>query len=708
MPTPSKKAVLVSLFFLLCGAFPAMTDAKNRLANQTSPYLLQHADNPVDWFPWSDEALEKAREEQKIIFLSIGYAACHWCHVMEEESFENPKVADALKERFVAIKVDREERPDLDAHFMDMVTAATGQGGWPMTVFLTPDLKFLFGGTYFPVDAKYGRPGFLQILEALGKAWADDQERLMTQADTLNQSLAERLSTPELGKAANGADFRALADTFWRLRFDGENGGFGDQPKFPQPPILSFLLRRAVQSGNPETLRHMELTLDKMAAGGVRDQLGGAFHRYSVDAEWMVPHFEIMLYDNALLARTYLEAFQALGHARYAHVARAILDDMLNRFALPDGGFASSLDADSAGADGEKEEGLYYTWLEEEVKAVLGEMEAGPFLEAYFDPFDGLVEGRSTLRLLSDPTQIVATEKSAAPLREKLLAARVKRPPPPLDDKVLTSWNALLASAFAQAGALLEEPRYLTAADALADHLLEKPWKSGVLRHSRRGKQVGDAVFLDDYVFLAQALLDLHDATFDRRRLTQSQDLMKIVMARFLPAKGKPFQLTPVDAPSPLPPRTELEDGVVPAGNSVALSNLQRLGLITGEKAFIRQAEAMTEVLGAPLERMAPAATELLRAWDFLNGEGREIVLAGESGEPGLEQLLAVVRQRLLPGTVVGLVDGGDVDHPKGWPLFAPRPKQEGRPTAYVCRNFRCNEPVTAPEALADQLDAAP
>ena len=727
----------------------------NRLIHEASPYLLQHAHNPVNWYPWGAEALDKAKAEGKLIFVSIGYAACHWCHVMERESFESTTTAALLNRDFIAIKVDREERPDLDGHFMEILNTMTGSGGWPLNMFLTPDLQPVYGGTYFPPEPRYGRPSFNELLTSLQQQWSGDRVEMLKNLAELQSFLRQKLATPKIGQASKGAadprlnlgsavrsthltqpidspgeteedlitnkvaatapvspdksidyamhalpttDPRLKSVEFWRERFDLEHGGFGTENKFPQPLILSMILRRSSTSKNLDIAEPVLLTLDKMAAGGVRDQLGGSFHRYSVDRYWQVPHFEIMLYDNALLARLYLEAFQLTNRSRYRFVVSQVLDDMLARFQLDGGCFISSIDADSDG-----EEGLYYTWTEEEVVAILAPEAAAEFLEDFVDPMEGTVEGRSVLRLLSDAESIDSLFAKHSASIKKLLALRQKRVPPAVDDKILASWNGLMVSALAKAGAVLQEPRYILAAQRCMSDLLEKSFVEGKPRHSRRGDIVGEVVFLDDYAFIIQALLDLYEANFDLAHLTKARELAGQMLERFQTAAGQPFPLTPKDQPSDLPVRVELEDGVTPAGHSSALVALQRLALFSSDERLEKAAKEHLDNLGGYLEENPFSSPELLWALDFNMESAKEVIISGPFMDTMTQQLLATVRQRFMSGLVLAVVDPAQPADPEQWPLLA-RPMLSEKPTAYVCKDLVCRLPVFTQKDLEKML----
>lgn len=675
---------------------PAM--AKNRLAQAASPYLVAHADNPVDWFPWGAEALEKARREEKPIFLSIGYASCHFCHVMARETFENEAVAAILNQNFVSILVDREERPDLDHYFMDVLVAMNKSGGWPVTLFLTPDLVPLFGAGALAPEPKFGQPGFLDVARALAADWSNNRSSILANVGETRAQFKALAAPVDLGTAAKGVDPHAFAVKVWADRVDLRYGGFGRDSKFLQPTALSLLLRAGVKRHDKDLVEKVSLTLDHMAAGGIRDPLSGAFFRYASDRFWQVPHFEVMLLENALMANLYLEAYQATGKARYAAVARGVLDDILARLRLPEGGFASGLDAESNG-----EEGAAYTWTPDEVRAVLGDG-TDAFLAAYLDPQHGTVRGRGVLRVLAGPEASAETDPKFASSRARLLEARTKRPPPPRDDKAVTSWNAIAVSAFAKAAGILNDARYLDVAQEEARHLLVLPWKNGALRHIRTGGTVGDAAFVDDYAFLAQALLDLYEADFDPAHLDRAHSLMAAAQTLFQGRQGTPFQIVPLNGMSDIPAQTILIEDGAPSGNAAALTALSRLALFSGDEGLIARVRELTANMGRFLSANASAAPGLLLAWDFQPGDEREVVIMGRLKDRRTQALLAEVRKRLLPGTVTAVLDPDSAPDGK-WLLLAPRPLVDEKPTAYVCHDRRCDFPVTEARALAAQLE---
>ena len=696
------RSILVSAFAVLWLGLSLSAPAQGgRLAGATSPYLLLHADDAIDWYPWGPEALERARRENKPVFLSIGYASCYWCHVLARTTFADRRVIETLNEHFVSILVDREERPDLDSYFMEIMLAMVGRSGSPANFFLTPDLVPLFAAGYLAPDPEYGEPGFVTIVQSLAREWTDHRDAILSDAETIRAQLRELSEPVALGAATGREDPRESAVRSWTAAFDEAYGGFGREPKFLLPNVLSFLLHQGVWRRDAALLEKVFGTLDHMAAGGVRDQLGGAFHRYAVDRFWQVPHFEIMLNDNALMARLYLEAYQASEKARYAAVARGILEDLLARFRLPDGGFATALDAETEGT-----EGRFYTWTAAEVRAVLGAERADPFIEAYLDRSHGLVRGRSVLRLLGSPDSLLATQDRLAESRSRLRDARVKRDAPLRDDKILTSWNALAVSAFAKAAQVLDDDRYLKVAEAGIRPLLALLSDVYSLPHSRRGGKATEAVFLDDYAFLVQALLDLYETDFQVSRLDDARVLMETLIERFQEEPGMAFRFTPKDRSSDIPARTILDENEegAPSGNAAALIGLHRLVLFGAEAAFEEQTRAVSRGLGRYLEASAVSATGLLRALDFVPNEAHEIVIVGNPDDENTRRLLREVYKRLLHGTVLAVIAPDVPRENEKWPLLAGRPLLDGKATAYVCKNRLCDLPVDTPAELSAQL----
>ena len=622
----------------------------NRLADETSPYLLQHADNPVDWYPWGDEALGRARDEDKPILLSIGYAACHWCHVMEHESFEDASTAAVMNEHFVNVKVDREERPDLDAVYMEAVVALSGHGGWPMTVFLTPAGEPFFGGTYYPPEPRHGLLSFRQLLDSIAEAWRDrrgDVARAAAQlVDAVRRSAELRPSNDPLTGSVLSAAERSLAATF-----EPAYGGWGRAPKFPNAPVLEFLLRR----GELDMVRK---TLDEMAAGGMYDLLGGGFHRYSVDDRWLVPHFEKMLYDNALLASTYLHAWVVTGDGRYRDVCQATVCYLVRELALPEGGFASAQDADTDGV-----EGLTFTWTEEE--GVPAEL---------LEPFE---HGRSIIRGELDEET-----------RTRLLAIREQRPKPLRDDKAIASWNGLALAALAEAAWRLDRPEWVDAARRLGDFLLGPlSDEAGRLRRSRRDGRTSGAGYLDDYANVAHGLLELHVATGELRWLREAYRLALLAVELFADEQHGGFFLAPSDGEQLVARTKELDDHPLPSGNSMLAHVLLRLARIYGDDELERRGVSVLRLLRPALERAPSAFGWGLVALDLHLSPPRELAIAG----PVDSEVARAALEPWQPRTVVAVGPAEDV------PLLAGKGLVGGRPAVYVCERFACQAPVTDP-----------
>ena len=678
----------------------------NRLADETSPYLLQHAWNPVDWYPWGPEALERARAEDKPILLSIGYAACHWCHVMAHESFEDAETAALMNEQFVCVKVDREERPDLDGIYMDAVQAMTGQGGWPMTVFLTPEGGPFYAGTYFPKLDRPGMPSFRKVLLAVADAWAGRREDARRQGAKLVELIVAQATLPGGGTDGDGQpDEAVLREAFEGLRrsFDATWGGFGPAPKFPQPMTLELLLRCQLR-GFDGALDMAALTLDRMAAGGIFDQLGGGFHRYSTDGRWLVPHFEKMLYDNAQLVRVYTHAWQLTGRARYREIAGRTADYLLRELRHPDGGFFSSQDADSEGV-----EGKFFVWDHDELVRVGGEL-AARWLGA---TQRGNWEGTNVL-WTPHPAAAVAgeaglsvedLEREVADASARLFQAREARVHPATDDKVLAAWNGLAISALAEAGRTFGERRYLDAALAAAEFVLGalRSPDGRLLRSWRDGRQGGPG-YLDDHACMAEACLTLYETTFDLRWLREAKRLAAALLELFADPGGDGLYQTGADAePLVVRPR-ELFDNAVPAGSSVAADVLQRLGRLTGEQAWEQAGlAALRPVLGV-VARAPTGFGHALGAVDFALSRVREVAIVGRPGADDTGALLAEVWRTYQPNRVVAMAAPGDGAAVAEIPLLAERTALGGRATAYVCEHFVCKLPVTDPGALAAQL----
>ena len=681
----------------------------NHLAGETSPYLLQHKNNPVEWYPWGSAALERARREKKPIFLSIGYSACHWCHVMEHESFENEAIARLLNERFVCIKVDREERPDLDRLYMNATQMLTGRGGWPMSVFLTPELKPFFAGTYWPPHASRGMPGFDQVIVSVAHAWHNNREAVAETADKLTQELAR---TEQQGKPGGSLtkDLLTGATAHFRRTFDNAYGGFGGAPKFPAPMGLQLLLRRWHRERDRQSLDMVRVTLDRMAAGGIYDHLGGGFARYSVDARWFAPHFEKMLYDNALLAATYLEAHQVTTDENYARIVRETLDYVLRDMTDPLGGFYSTEDADSEGV-----EGKFYTWTPVEVREVLGNEAAATFNKVYDVTDVGNFEHVNILHLpktLSQQADLLGRELAdlqaeLAESRARLFAAREKRVHPHKDDKVIVAWNGLMIDAMARAGAVLGETKYVAAAEKAADFLLANLRREdGRLLHTwRHGRAKLDA-YLDDYACLANSLVSLYEATFEGRHLDQAVALMQNVLEKFKDAAGGGFFYTSVDHEKLIVRGKDSMDNAVPSGNAMAATALTRLAKLTGEERYESAARQTMLATAELLVRAPSAVSQMLIAVDFQWGPTCEMVLAGDLEQESSRAVLADLQSRFLPNKVLALAGPESKEtSPALAGLLRGKSMLGDAPTLYVCEGFTCQAPAQGAEEIQHVLD---
>ena len=677
----------------------------NRLAGETSPYLLQHANNPVDWYPWGREALARARELDRPIFLSIGYAACHWCHVRERESFEDAATAADLNRDFVAIKVDREERPDLDQVYMGAVQAMTGQGGWPMSVFLTPDGRPFYGGTYFPPTPHHGLPAFRDVLAGAARAWREQRLEVVAAGQRLVETLVAQNRLPTDGAAPTAELLLGAVDEL-RTRFDSLNGSWGGAPKFPQPMTLDFLLGR-IAAGDSRPVAMVRYTLDRMADGGIHDQLGGGFHRYATDPIWLVPHFEQMLYDNAQLARTYLRAWATLGIDAYRDVAVGVLEYLLRELRRPDGTFAASQDADTGGV-----EGSTFVWTAAEIREVLGD-DAPLFTATYGVRDDGNWEGRTILSRIvpaagDDGVIDAGREARLADARARLLVRRDARPQPARDDKALAAWNGLAIGALADAARLLASPaadRYRAAAIEAArtilaglrraDGRLGRSWKDG--------RATGEGV-LEDYADLADGLLALYEATFDERWFVAARDLADTILDHFVDPAGGFFD-TADDHEALVTRPKDPQDNATPAGGSMATRVLLRLAALTGEGRYATSAERALETETSFLGRYPTGFANWLSAAHLAVGGIVELAIVGEPADPATRALIETARS----GGRVDVVVAASADPSSSVvPLLADRVEIGGRPTAYVCRGFACRLPVTDPAALAAQLREGP
>jgi uncharacterized protein YyaL (SSP411 family) len=750
---------LVTPSHLAADPASGVSDHTNRLAREKSPYLLQHAHNPVDWYPWGEEAFAKARRENKPIFLSVGYSTCHWCHVMAHESFESKEVAAVMNREFVNIKVDREERPDVDRVYMTFVQATTGGGGWPMSVWLTPDLKPFVGGTYFPPEDRFGQPGFKNVLQRIAAAWKQDHEKIADQGMKIIEALREA-QTAESG-AAEKIDTKILDAAYEQFSggFDVRDGGFGSAPKFPRPVTLNFLSRFYARDPSSEAGKHaleMDLvTLRKMAAGGMHDHLGGGFHRYSVDRYWHVPHFEKMLYDQAQLAVAYLDAFQITQDRQFESVARDVLDYVARDMTSKEGGFFSAEDADSLSEHGKPEhgEGVFYVWTKKEIDAALGNVAeifdfhygvqshgnapegsdpqdefrgknilierhtipetAERFRNIRFQPASRTDSSRGEpVRPAgvspADSEREDAVRDLLKQSREKLFAIRSNRPRPHLDDKIIAAWNGLMISAYARAAQVLDEPRYLESATRAAAFIRTHLWDESkrTLYRSYRGGRGGVEAFADDYAFVVQGLLDLYGTSFDIEWLKFAVELQETQDRFFFDEKSGGYFSTSGKDPSVVLRMKDDNDSAEPAASSVAALNLLRLAQIRGEKRWQGRAEQTIGAFQPTLSRFPSAMPQMLVALDFSSSKPRQIVIAGKKDAPETKAFLAEVNRHFLPKTIVLLADGADGQNYLGEKVEAFRSMSmvDGKSAAYVCENFTCKAPVTDPKQLAELL----
>jgi hypothetical protein len=691
------------------------THKANRLIHETSPYLLQHAYNPVDWFPWGDEAFAKARKENKPIFLSIGYSTCHWCHVMERESFENNDVAAIMNGYFVCIKVDREERPDIDHIYMAAVQATTGSGGWPMSVWLTPDLKPFYCGTYFPPDARYGRPGFKELLQQVHDVWETNRDAVVAQAGQIAESVGQYTAIAGDGSPGHALDDAPLRLGFEQFRssYDEVNGGFGGAPKFPRPVALNFLFRffARAQAGAlaPEAgkARDMALhTLRAMGEGGMFDQLGGGFHRYSVDERWLVSHFEKMLYDQAQLVCSYIDAYQITQEPFYADIARRTCDYLLRDMTSPDGGFYSAEDADSEGV-----EGKFYVWTQDEIDKIIGDKDKADVFCRYYgvEPEGNWEDSNNLLRVALTVAQTAKlfhrSDKDVTAIlelgRAKLFAAREKRVRPRRDEKVLTAWNGLMISALSRAAQALDEPRYREAAERAARHLVANRLKDGKLTRT-----VTVPAMVEDYAFLGNGLMDLYEADFNPQWLVTATKLADTMLAQFYDAKAGGFYQTDGRDPSVIVRAKEDYDGAEPSGNSMAALLLLRLAQFTDRADYREAAEKTLRLFGDHLRKAPSTVPQMLCVLDFYLSKLKQIVIAGKAGAADTQAMLHAVRARYLPNAIVILADGGESQGSltKFLPFLETIEPVDGKATAYVCVNYACQLPTNDRGKLAELL----
>jgi uncharacterized protein YyaL (SSP411 family) len=681
---------------------PARELHTNRLAHEKSPYLLQHQHNPVDWYAWGNEAFAKAEREHKPIFLSIGYSTCHWCHVMERESFENEDLARFLNEHFVSIKVDREERPDVDKIYMTFVQATTGQGGWPLNVFLTPDRKPFFGGTYFPPDNRYGRPSFLQTLQQVNQLWNTRRDDLTHSATEIQARLEAAASNSAPTEARFTPNIIRKAASLFKSGYDQRHGGFGDAPKFPQPSMPLLLLRHAKRFNDNDAVQMVLNTCDHMAAGGIHDQLGGGFARYSVDAEWLVPHFEKMLYDNAQLAQLYLDAWLVSGDAKHADVARDILNYVLRDMTHPEGGFYSAEDADSEG-----QEGKFYCWTEQEMSQLLKPEEFKVATRYFGVTAKGNFIDHSHPHPLPDlnvlsvvhPKLADADKALLASAKKKMLAARAHRVRPHLDDKVLASWNGLMLGAMARASAVLGDKTYLTAAERNLAFLQAKLWNASTktLYHRWRDGERDDVQLLEGYAFLLSGVIELYEATLDPRHLDFANALANSMLERFYDSKEGGFWQTTSGAKDLILRSKEDYDGALPSGNSVAILALLKLGYITGNERYMQSADKSLRFFAQRLQEFPQAVPCMLQALDFSLNEPRRAVIAGDPGNPESSSLLHAVQSVYQPNKVV-LGNTGPVES------FAKTLPAKNGAVVYLCTGTACQAPTSEPAQVEKLL----
>jgi hypothetical protein len=681
----------------------------NRLASETSPYLLQHAHNPVDWYPWGPEAFDLARREDRPVLLSVGYSACHWCHVMERESFENDAIAALMNRLFVSIKVDREERPDVDQIYMQAVQSMTGRGGWPMTVFLTPDGVPFYGGTYFPPVDRHGMPAFPRLLQSIADAYHGRRGEVLEAGRQLVESMQQ---SERLTRSASLLTNEILVGAYLGLsgEFDERDGGFGQAPKFPQPMAWEAILRVWKRTGDARAIEMLRHTLTRMARGGIYDQLGGGFHRYSVDGQWLVPHFEKMLYDNAQLASLYLHGWLATGEPEYRRVTEETLDYVLREMTHPAGGYYSAQDADSEGI-----EGKFFVWSPEEIRAVLGDEALARAALAYWGVDDGPnFEGHSILFVPRDPVEVAGTlglspadlAARIARARRMLYTQREKRVHPGLDDKVLASWNGLTLAALAEAASALARPDYLAAAVRNAEFLTSAMVRDGRLLRSWRDGQARITAYLEDHAMVGAGLLALYEATFDRRWLDESRRLAEETLRLFWNAERETFFDTGHDQESLVVRPRNIFDNAVPSGTSVTIEWLLKLAIVTGLERYEAIALKALRPMADVMQKYPSGFGRYLSGLDFHLGPVAEVALVWTAGaERAAAPLAETVFSRYQPNrVVVGAAAGSPAA--AGLPLLADRGAVDGRPTAYVCRRYVCQLPVTDPDALARQLDA--
>jgi uncharacterized protein YyaL (SSP411 family) len=690
---------------------------RNRLAFEKSPYLLQHADNPVDWYPWGEEAFRTAKRENKPIFLSIGYSTCHWCHVMEHESFEDPDVAALMNDTFISVKVDREERPDIDMVYMTVSQMLTGGGGWPLNIIMTPDKEPFFAATYIPRESRFGRAGMLDLVPRIRELWSTKQSELIDSASEITvalQKAAQDAPGKELGEPVLHLAYGQLSE-----RFDTLHGGFGGAPKFPTPHNLLFLLRYWKRTGNEKALEMVEKTLQSMRQGGMYDHLGFGFHRYSTDPDWLVPHFEKMLYDQALLAVAYIEAYQATGREVYAQTAREVFHYVLRDMQDPEGGFYSAEDADSEGV-----EGKFYLWTYQELEKVLSDTEMALAARVYNIASDGnfsseIEEGKtgdnilhhtkSTEALASDlDISVAELQGRMEGIRENLFEYREQRVHPYKDDKILTDWNGLMIAALAKGARVLDEPKYLDAAERAATFILDNlRTPDGRLLHRYRDGQAAIPANADDYSFLIYSLIELYETTFDVSYLKTALELNEDLIKHFWDDDSGGFYFTADDAEDLIVRQKEIYDGAIPSGNSVSMLNLLRLGHITGSYELEKKAARIGQAFSETVKQVPSGYTQLMLAVSFAVGPTREVVIVGEPGADDMKEMLAVIHGHFAPNKVVVLRPDGQLspEIDEVAPFVKDYTSIDGKATAYVCVDYVCELPTVDINKVIKLLD---
>jgi uncharacterized protein YyaL (SSP411 family) len=682
-------------------------DAKhtNRLVHETSPYLLQHAHNPVDWYPWSDEAFAKAKEQNKPVLLSIGYSACHWCHVMERESFENEQIAELMNNHFINIKVDREERPDLDEIYMNAVQMLTGRGGWPMTMFLTPDRQPFYGGTYFPPQDRHGMPGFPRILQGVAQAYRDKPDDVQKSVGQILSAL-KQMSHSEDHEHAFAPDVIDKAAEQIASAYDAENGGLGQAPKFPNPGVYELFLRQHHHSGTERFLNMVTRTLTKMMLGGIYDHLGGGFHRYSVDEKWLVPHFEKMLYDNAQLVRTLALLYRATANKLFRRVMEETLDYLIREMLHSEGGFYSTQDADSEG-----EEGNFFVWSRKEINQILGEEDGEIFTRVYDVTESGNFEGKNILHPILTVAQAAGLFKKTpdqietliAQAKQKLFAARERREKPFRDEKIITSWNGLMLSGLAEALKISAKPSFLAAANRTIQLVFTKMYSDGLLLHTYKDGNAKQLGFLDDYAFLAVGLLDFYEATLERSALERAVELTEVMVREFWDSSEGGFFYTGNSHEQLISRTKPVFDASVPSGNAKATELLLRLYHLTGKEDFLGKAETVLRSYSHTMESQPFGSAHMLCALDFHLRKPKDIVLVGKADDSKTTELLALINSLYLPNMTLQLVSP-DESLDEVSPLLAGKTQINGTATAYVCHNHTCSAPLTRPDELRSLL----